>query len=715
MSLQQWLQTGSLGATTLKPASKLSSVRARATNPPARHQKRTLPAAAAVTNKKRARAAPSEASKPASKKASRPRRPTSTAVSQQQSPGRPSEACRDAVVVQSAGGMIGAVDESCAAIKAQVACQHREDAGLLLDEDTEAMVEEDTRHHVAGPAGKIQAEHKSLQDRAGGASQADATDLADAAEAARAAEAASRGSAADAAGKPEEAGGSDAASSPPPGCHAEHPTEAQRQPGSDVSGDSDGSDGSDDDAGEYERQRLANIQSNAALLQQLGLLDSAPRLEPAPTQKAKVPKKKRPSTSRRQQAAALAEHLPRRKSARLKGKTAMDPMLVASATAEAMEREPTPEPAYLPQIGQAFPSVATGPNKASAVAFASTQHLLDSGKAKLLTGHRHNVYSMDMFRLGATSLLAAAGKGGVVSFFDCAQSSDDGIAPLLSAKVHKRWIAQIQTITFNDEQRLLSCADDGLVILSELRKDASGLAQLRPLSSTHNLHRTGIFSLHAQDNKAVTCGKDGCVGLLTLAEAGLAGEESHETSDQVLKSVRWQPNSTSFACCGNDRSIRLFDSRQPQQQTSVVEDAHDGAVNSLKFSTAEQRPFELFSSGFDKTIRVWDVRSLRCAKMVFRGHHAPGRDRPSLTSPIYYGTHHAIVTIGDNTPFLHQYNIESDTCKGRQQMYVGFTPSCLFATRTEGVEGLPALSAASGTNAIWHLPGGFKLDGPSMA
>lgn len=78
----------------------------------------------------------------------------------------------------------------------------------------------------------------------------------------------------------------------------------------------------------------------------------------------------------------------------------------------------------------------------------------------------------------------------------------------------------------------------------------------------------------------------------------------------VVEDVDWHAKDANlFASVGDDRTIRLWDIREPQKATQVVENAHDGDINCVAFNPINEFIFATGSG--DKTIGVWDVRNLK--------------------------------------------------------------------------------------------------------
>eukprot|EP00053_Salpingoeca_punica_P023569 m.10711 g.10711 ORF g.10711 m.10711 type:complete len:641 (-) comp5296_c0_seq1:1696-3618(-) len=447
-----------------------------------------------------------------------------------------------------------------------------------------------------------------------------------------------------------------------------------------------------DEAMDYEKIRLQNIEANNRLLQQLGLLAGGAALPgmslPTPQPRSSAKKTARP--------AAKTPSLPRRASARLAQKPSADmseegleALAAATAAAAEEEAEAEEEPEEMPEIGSAFAAPTSKGSKGAV--FASTQHLLDSKKALLCTGHRHVVYSMHHHE--PTDLLAAGGKEGIVSVFSCNTHVPDLTQqPLVVAKAHKRWICDVQFVDLvAGKQHLLTASDDRSLILSELRNDHNAYS-IVPLDVRSNLHGGGIFSMEAHRNQVLTGSKDGSVAVCALAADSVRLQlKIDDVSDTVIKCTTWKPDTdTIFGAVGNDRAIRFYDVRT-KSKSSELEEAHSSVIASLVFAPESRSTNEFFTSSFDKSIKVWDYRALKTPVCTFVGHHQPGGGRSSLTSPIYYKD--LLLTIGDNSPFLTLYNIDKQTQE--RKVYIGFTPTNINAV------GPVKLAAAHGSNAIW--------------
>jgi hypothetical protein len=76
----------------------------------------------------------------------------------------------------------------------------------------------------------------------------------------------------------------------------------------------------------------------------------------------------------------------------------------------------------------------------------------------------------------------------------------------------------------------------------------------------------------------------GGVGLSTITPTGIQHVQLYDDALQrgKLKSVRWQPSASVFACAGNSRSVVVCDTRAASA-ASTVPTTHKTAINSVRW------------------------------------------------------------------------------------------------------------------------------------
>eukprot|EP00911_Craspedida_sp_UC1_P002014 UC1_evm1s1554 len=535
---------------------------------------------------------------------------------------------------------------------------------------------------------------------------------------------------------------------------------------------------------DYEAMRLRNMQENQRMLMAMGLLSAAaaaPLGSAGGGRGGGGPKKKASKSrpfKRRSKSTTLSSSLTgeapettnyvRRSSRRISSRRSSaaaagddtGTTFSESGPGPVPVPEPEPVPEPVPEVGTAFPSFG---GSRAAVPFASRTHLLSSGSAlgaRLLTGHGHNVYSMDVLPLvaaaaqsgeaggggGSSAMLCVAGKRGVISFYDlnapqaqkkkeeegeveCEYEEYEGEEPIFGAKAHKRWISEVQYVgpgpdTENNGALIASAADDGALVLSEFTtvihangtrgtKATSPAAKLLPLARRDALHAgRGIFSMHVRNNRILTCSKDGTAAVTPMTTTSLEGGTLYDDfSGGVLKCARWQPDfADGFAVCGNDRCVYLFDARAPSSPQRTLEDAHAGAVNALAF--APNAPHTLATSGSDGIIHLWDARHDSVPRASLSGHHARRAGKSSLTHPVFFpadgschgsggggggGIDNGLLTVGDGAPHLFHYDTQRACIRSR--IYVGYTATCLRPCAAAAIDGVGGSGGGCGLAA----------------
>ncbi|KAL4857638.1 Histone-binding protein [Chlorella vulgaris] len=293
-------------------------------------------------------------------------------------------------------------------------------------------------------------------------------------------------------------------------------------------------------------------------------------------------------------------------------------------------------------------------------------------------------YSVD-WRPG---LVVAGGKDGVVSVFGSREleagrlAEGDTLPPLLSHKLHKGWVSDVQLTSLHPSSSysstaaassgppllLLTAGNDGAARLWDLGRAAAGggtSGAPQQLAQTNNLHTGGIFSLHEKAGRVLSASKDGSVTISSLGgssgTASLAAVQRYETLHEgVVKCARWQraaggsASATTFASCGNDRRLCIVDSRlAPAAGASlVIEGSHATALNCLRWHPTSDHL--LLTCSHDPAILLHDLRSPAQPLHRLRGH-APGPRIASMYQPAFVAGGAAVATGCERSQLLTLY------------------------------------------------------------
>ncbi|XP_061632080.1 glutamate-rich WD repeat-containing protein 1 [Phyllopteryx taeniolatus] len=165
---------------------------------------------------------------------------------------------------------------------------------------------------------------------------------------------------------------------------------------------------------------------------------------------------------------------------------------------------------------------------------------------------------------------------------------------------------------------------------------------------------------------------------------------SHSKS---VEDLQWSPTETTvFASCSVDQSIRVWDIRAPPTSMLSANKAHESDINVISWNRTE--PF-LLSGGDDGLLKVWDLRQFKTGRPVanFKQHCAP------ITSVEWNPVDSSVFAASGADDVVSQWDLSVESCD--------------VGTRVAGMKDLPPqlLFLHQGQSEIkeihWHpqIPG----------
>lgn len=288
----------------------------------------------------------------------------------------------------------------------------------------------------------------------------------------------------------------------------------------------------------------------------------------------------------------------------------------------------------------------------------------------MIDGGLSRAYSIDW----VPGLVASGGKNGHVSIWgsgvlECPDqvSKEDYIEPLLSDKLHKGWVSDVQfmkgTLGSNCP-KLVTASNDAKVCVWDISLQVSGGRQPKQVFINQSLHSQGIFSMDFSNSLGMllTASKDGSVALSTPTSTDIFQQYPDLHDGGVVKCARWRNTNIDdhiFASCGNDGLVKVVDSRCKAANGDAISFCqNDTVVSYLKWHPSDLNV--LLSASNSPYIDIHDLRMPKTSFSKLQGHSRSHRIS-GLYQPIFVNGGHHVLTAGDgpNSKILTMYDMKS--------------------------------------------------------
>ena len=297
----------------------------------------------------------------------------------------------------------------------------------------------------------------------------------------------------------------------------------------------------------------------------------------------------------------------------------------------------------------------------------------------------------------SSSWLVGAGKSGIISVWDCNNSSrtmkeeEDQISyvePVLSWKGHGgRWIADARFLQPSPSvldsssssnvqrapSRLLTAGNDGTVCHWDLSTTSLTTGAPRLLHQTNkSLHVSGIFSMDVkaqqqqEDCWIVTGSKDKSIAVTKLSRLadgeGTTWRSQFHTAKVASVSFSSSTINPLIASASDDGFVAIHDMRQNGSSSAVasLENSH------VKPHSAVWKPSSdsiFITAGLDDVIKLWDVRNTEKPVMSFHGHvPTSGKKLKRIQRPTFFtvGSDSFILSGGENSHAISMFQDDEE-------------------------------------------------------
>lgn len=421
---------------------------------------------------------------------------------------------------------------------------------------------------------------------------------------------------------------------------------------------------------DYERERQENIRRNNEFFKTLGIVtpDERPRKPPPSRPKIKSPQTPQPA-------------VPLRRSTRRLSSTEVEIPSQLSDDAEDRTTDlPTVEyddSSVLKYMCSAMSGDGACGFPSSATATPELVGFRRVGKA-LMHPRLTRIYAVDVAVLdrGSKALLAAGGHAGVISVYgthlEAAEACEDEVElPLMTWKGSMSWISGLRFLKWGSMVQLLSSSNDGGLVLWDINKRPSDLADQTPpiVAEVDNLHSKGIFGMQVLNGRVATASKDSSVGFCSFRASGIEVERTFSGHHRgPIRGICFR-NLDILADCGADNRICILDLRVPKSCTLTIESDHFTGVNVVEWCPSQE--FLLLSASKDPGILLYDIRNYGQPLYKLEGHVDPMRRKCSqIYRPAFVGNGMTVATPGEGSRQISLYSTKNG--KAISRGFVGY-------------------------------------------
>lgn len=187
--------------------------------------------------------------------------------------------------------------------------------------------------------------------------------------------------------------------------------------------------------------------------------------------------------------------------------------------------------------------------------------------------------------------------------------------------------ARPTTTSIPDPYHVATFSETGKVHVFDVRPYIDTLAgpsrprQKTPLHTIPNHGRTEGFALEWGETGLLSGDITSKIYLTTLTPTGFhTSPNPYLSHTSSVEDLQWSPSeSTVFASCSADRTVRVWDVRAKGRRSVVSVEAHEKDVNVISWNKGVE--YLLLSGGDEGGLKVWDLRMFKSSV------------NPSLTSP----------------------------------------------------------------------------------